>query len=45
MKAANRQQSIRIVLFTHRYTFVIEGTVAVGASNTSLIVRIIDERE
>ena len=28
--------------FTHRYTFVIEGTVAVGASNTSLIVRIID---
>jgi hypothetical protein len=28
--------------FTHRYTFMIEGTVVVGAVDTSLIVRIID---
>jgi hypothetical protein len=28
--------------FIHRYTFMIEGTVVVGATDTSLIVRIID---
>ena len=28
--------------FTHRYTFIIEGTVVVGVTDTSLIVRIID---
>lgn len=28
--------------FKHRYTFLIEGTVVVGASDTSMIVRVID---
>jgi hypothetical protein len=28
--------------YLHRYTFIIEGTVVVGATNTSLVVRVID---